>query len=149
MKKTTSKIILRIDEWKLERVSGRLNLVNTVNDLATDDVFQIVIWAQKIKELDIDDIWQIRLTNEDKMSAMAANIIYFLTGDDKAWKRNFIWQHEWKDLNILFLEWFEPKIKDIVKRSKTLGELRRKIKAKIGSEDFYEFGLKFDLLINE
>jgi hypothetical protein len=149
MKKTDSKVILKVDEWKLERVSGRLNMVNTVNELATDDVFQMVIWAEKLKNLDIDDIWQIRLTNDDKTNAMAANLIYFLTGDDKAWKRNFIWQHEWKDLNVLFLEWFEPKIKDIVKRSKTLGDLRKKLKTKIGSEDFYEFGLKFDLLIHE
>ena len=149
MKKTINKIILNVDEWRIERVAGRLHLINTVNELATDDIYQIVIWCQKMKCLDIDDVWQIRITNEDKLSAMPANIIYFLTGDDKAWKRNFIWQHEWTSLNTLFLEWFEPKIKDILKKCSTLGDLKKKLKNKIGSEDFYEFGLKFDLLIHE
>lgn len=148
MKKAESKVILKIDDWVLERVSGRLNLVNTIDELATDDIFQIIIWAQKYKSINVEDLWRMRITNEDKINSMPSNLIYYLTGDDKIWKRNLIWKHDWKDMNSIFLEWFELKIKDVVKKSKTLGQLKNKIKNKIGSEDFYEFGLKFDLLHN-
>lgn len=142
-----SQIILKIGDWKLERLQNKLYLVN--NEKVTDDVFEMIRWSKIYKVLNNESFWDTRITKEDKININAANVIYWLSGDDQVWKTASIWKYDWKDMSIQFMEWFEPSIKKIVKNCQTLGQLKNSISKNIGCEDFYEFGLKHELIIKE
>jgi len=139
-------IILLIADWRIERLQNKLHLINKIDEHATNDIFEMMKWIKCNKELSCDDVWNISLSKEDKFNANAANLIYWLTGDDKIWKTDAVWKYEWKDVTAQFLEWFEHRIKRILKKCQTIGQLKNSLYEEIGSEDFYEFGLKYDLI---
>lgn len=139
--KTKTGIILKCGTWQFERLNGQLYLTNV--DLSTNDLFQILIWIKKWKELDNEDVWQLELTQTDKEQIRPESLIKCLAGDND-W--DLYWEVKWSEAVAPLLERFGSKIKDLVQRSKTLHDLKTRINTTIGSEDIVEFGLKRGLI---
>ena len=138
-------VIYKSDNISLCRINNAMHLFG-YQDLTINEVFEILVWGIKNRDGD-DNFWNVKLAAIDKQNARPINIIYWMTGGDKMWKsHNWMWKKEWNDLSLMFVEHFDEKIMGIVKRSKTLGDLRNKLKSKLSSEDFYEMGLTLDLI---
>lgn len=138
-------LIYKSDNISLCRVDNSIHLFG-YQDLTINEVFEILVWGIKNRNND-EEFWNVKLTATDKQNARSINIIYWLTGGDKIWKsHNWIWKKEWNELSLVFIEHFDDKIIRLVNSSKTLGDLRNKIKNKLSCEDFYELGLSLDII---
>jgi len=138
-------VVYKLNNISLCRINNNIHLFG-YQDLTINEVFEILVWGITNK-IDDTNFWNIKLTSTDKQNAMPINIIYWMTGGNKIWKsHNWIWVSDWSKLSIVFLEHFDIKIKKILQNSKTLGELRNKIIKQLAIEDFYELGLKLDII---
>lgn len=144
MEKKTLTKIYKSNNLTLERIDNQLILSDN-NDNSFNEIFDILIYAIR-NDIKDKEFWNTKLNNEDKNLSKPINIIYHLTGSDKIWKiDNYIWKNEWQDMIDIFLNEFEEKILKILNKSKTLKGLKHNLKG-LNSEDFYEFGLKNNLI---
>lgn len=138
-------VVYKSEDMSLHRIDNSLHLFGN-QDLTINEVFGILVWGINNKKNDTK-FWNTKLTITDKQNAKSVSIIYWMTGGDKIWKsHNWIWNNDWSKLSIVFLENFDVKIKKILGNSKTLGELRDKIRKQLSIEDFYEKGLELGII---
>lgn len=146
-KRATENLIYKNENTSLTRINGILHLLGQ-NDYSTNDIFDILAWG--ISNSPDRDFWSAKITEADRMVAKPINIIYSMTGGDRVWKKsNLLWKQEWNKMHSIFLEHFEERLLSMLKRSNTLEKLRKKLNDKITCEDFYELGLKLDLVCND
>lgn len=148
MKKIVKKeidIIYKSNNITLHRINNTIHLFED-DDYTLNEILDIIIYGLKTK-IEDDSFWNIKLSLTDKQNVKPINLIYHLTGGDKVWKQNnWVWKLDWNEMSNTFLEHFDDKIIKLVKASKTLGELRQKIKNNLSGEDFYELGIMLDLI---
>ncbi len=151
MKKIVKKeidIIYKSNDITLHRINNTIHLFKD-DDYTLNEVLDIIIYGLKTK-IEDESFWNIKLSLADKQNVKPINLIYHLTGSDKIWKQNnWIWKLDWSEMSNTFSEHFDEKIIKLVKASKTLGELKQKIKNNLSGEDFYELGIMLDLINND
>lgn len=144
---TTKKVqVLKNGNWVLEKIENKLYLSNVDNTI--NDVFDMVMLAIKDKELNSSDFWNTKVSINDKKDANELNMFYWMSGGDKIWKDNTLWKKDWSEMAEVFSEHFSDRVLLTLNTCKTLSDIKKKIVNKYSSLDFYELGLKLDL-INE
>jgi hypothetical protein len=103
-----------------------LMMRNSVNDQT--------VWSKNIeKYLDVETI-------------DARNCLYWLSGGDDEWKTRKFYKRPWNECDLIFQEEFQYSVLVVVKRSKTLGDIRLGFLKLLNLPIFYEFALSKNLI---
>jgi len=91
-------------------------------------------WNKKINEdLDLDNI-EIR------------HCLYWLSGGDDEWKKREFYKRPWNECDLLFQEEFGITVQVIVKKAKTISDIRSGFMKFLNLTTFYEFALSKNLI---
>lgn len=146
-KKNKSSIKLEIN--KLEKINiekeGQkiyFEIINTNSILHTYDVAEgvaaILMSNHKIDK----SFWNIKLNDKDKKEISTSKALYWLTGGNEEWIENLNYNIDWPDASIIFKKKFGSKITRIVKKAKTLDDIKNMFIKEFNLTNLYEFALE-------
>lgn len=140
--KDVETIIYKNESISIVKINDSLHLYNDV--ISFNEIFDILIYGIQNQITD-QDFWKIKISEQDILNSKPVNLIYFLSGGDSVWKDNNIYKKEWLEMIDVFIEHFTDRINKVLKIT-TLKDLYTRLKNKLAIEDFYELGLKLDLI---
>lgn len=146
MKKKANEINGRIlFEDNITKIIEELNgsLCFEIGREITTDVAEAVaiMMRNKIK----GDIWNMTFKYEfNNISPVKS--LYWLSGGDNEWIMLQNYNSNWTECSMIFQEEFGLEILNIIKKSKTLGDIRNKFMKHLNLPVLYEFALSQDLL---
>jgi hypothetical protein len=111
----------------------------------TTDIAEAVALAISMKNKIDDDFWNIEIKNIDLYNIRPDLAIYWLSGGDWEWKVQSNYKKNWHDCSLIFQEKFGMTIFSILKKSKTLGDIRNEFLKKLNISILYEFALENNL----
>lgn len=114
-----------------------------VGDEITMDIAEAVSIAM-LREFPQDWVWQMPITFDKNISPNKS--LYWLSGGHKEWKTLSNYKESWSKVGDLFVNKWGDKIKQSVKKSKTLGDIKKYFNKECNFLDIYEFSIKNNLL---
>lgn len=145
----------RFTKWDNERVINDSNFVNIskkvsgirfyeIGDELTTDLSEAV--AIMIRNPNLDEkIWGMDIDcNLDQIET--TKCLYWLTGGDREWQTLHNYRLPWAECRFEFNERFGSKISEIIKNSKTFGDIRDGFLRHLNLPILYEFALERDFV---
>ena len=111
----------------------------------TNDIGEAVAILIKIKSKWNDPIWDLKLEDINYFDIEPAKSLYWLTGGDKEWKQGIEYKYNWSDCYLDFQEEFGILIISIIKKSKTLRDVREGFLKHLNLATLYNFALEKEL----
>jgi hypothetical protein len=93
-----------------------------------------------------DPIWKLEIRDIDTDSISPEKSLYWLTGGEREWKTLEHYNRPWCDCYLDFQEEFGFLVMSIIKRSKTLDEMRKHFIEYLSLPVLYDFALSKKLL---
>lgn len=130
----TRKISIEGNEWFFE-----------IGKEVTTDIAEAV--SILLRECDSNDqVWDVELRDKNTDDVTPEKSLYWLTGGYKEWKSLENYNRPWCDCYLEFQEEFGLLIVSIVKKSKTLGEVRDYFVENLNLPTLYDFALYKNLI---
>ena len=108
----------------------------------TYNVAEAVAILMKIKKINNDNIWNITLSEEDKNIESTYTTLLWLTGGLKNWD---LMKLDWLDYYEILNYEYSYQIKNILKMSKTLNDVRILFKNMLNFDKLYSTILKYSI----
>jgi hypothetical protein len=112
----------------------------------TSDIAELVSILMRTTDYN-DPIWKTTIYEKminDNISPIKS--LYWLTGGDSEWKTLINYSKQWCECNYEFCDEFGDLIIDIVKKSKTLTDIRKSFIKNLNIPILYEFALSKNLI---
>lgn len=130
----TRKISIEGNEWFFE-----------IGKEVTTDIAEAV--SILLRECDSNDqVWEVELRNKNTDDITPEKSLYWLTGGYKEWRSLENYNRPWCDCYLEFQQEFGLTIASIVRKSKTLGDIRKYFIEYLNLPILYDFALSKDLL---
>lgn len=136
------KVLTEPNFVKIEK--GEKTLFYQIGDFITTDVAEAVSIMLSTPEIDAH-IWNTKF-NFDIEELEPKKCLYWLTGGDKEWIILENYKKPWIDCELDFQEKYGLLILDIVRNSKTLGDIKERFQKELNLLDLYEFSLSIDII---
>ena len=146
-----SKLIYKKGNISVEKTKdGLLFNLNSqvINDsyIETTDYLTATAMAMRVNNLESDrKFWNIKLINKYE-NINLEKTLYWLSGGKNEWNINKVYKHKWEDVKDIFLYKYSDKLLEIIKKSRTLGDLKRGFKRFLNLQEIYEFSLTNNLI---
>lgn len=112
-----------------------------VNGEITTDVSEAVSILMRVKSKWNDPIWNLNTYDFDIYNIKPAKTLYWLTGGDDEWgKENY--KKNWAESFHIFEDEYNETIINIIRKSKTLKDIRDGFLKKLNLPKLYEFALR-------
>jgi len=139
------KSLLSIDSVKVSEGAGNC-LFFEVCDICTTDICEAVALMMRSGITD-PNIWNKDITkNLDLDSVDTRNCLYWLSGGDDEWNKRNYYKRPWNECDLLFQEEFGITILVLLKKSKTLGDIKSGFIKFLNLPIFYEFALSKNII---
>ena len=112
------------------------------NEITTDISEAIAIMINKISKN--SEVWNIE--NNFNKNIQPEKSIYWLSGGHKEWRSLEHYKKPWRELSPIFTDEYGNLIKKIIKKSKTLGEIREQFLKYMNLSIIYEFALDKEII---
>lgn len=112
------------------------------NEITTDISEAVAIMINKISKN--SEVWNIE--NNFNKNIQPEKSIYWLSGGHKEWRSLEHYKKPWRELSPLFTEEYGNLVKKIIKKSKTLGEVRDQFLKYMNLSIIYEFALDKEII---
>jgi hypothetical protein len=97
----------------------------------------------KIKSTqEIDQLWEIKITEDMRNIANYGSSLYWLTGGDDAWNKYRVYNIRWDEAIDLFTEEYEDILIKINNESETLGDVKEELNKHLNLPILYEFSIE-------
>jgi hypothetical protein len=126
----------------IEKEDGRI--FYEIEENITQDVAEAVSLMMRNPRVD-KSIWKKEL-NIDLDTVDCRKCLYWLTGGDKEWIKLTNYSKPWNECDQLFVDEFEFVIRWILKKSKTLSEIRNSFIEHLNLHVLYEFALSKNIV---
>ncbi len=108
----------------------------------TDDISEATSILMKHKNRWNSKVWETKLENIDFYNVSPGKSLYWLSGGDLEWKVMNNYKISWMDSSILFEEEFGDRVLSILKKSKTMKDIRSGFIKYLNLPILYEFALE-------
>ena len=108
----------------------------------TTDISEAVAIMMTYQNKDINKFWELEIKDIDYYNIRPELAIYWLSGGDYEWKIMNNYKKNWNDCFLDFQEEFGITIISILKKSKTMGDVRNGFLKHLNLPAIYEFALK-------
>ena len=109
----------------------------------TSDYLESVSALMKIKSTqEIDQLWEIKITEDMRNIANYGSSLYWLTGGDDAWNKYRVYNIRWDEAIDLFTEEYEDILIKINNESETLGDVKEELNKHLNLPILYEFSIE-------
>jgi hypothetical protein len=108
----------------------------------TTDIAEAVAIVMSQKNKNADNFWNIEIKDINYYNIRPELTLYWLSGGDWEWKLQNNYKKSWQECGIIFQEKFGMTIISILKKSKTLGDIRNEFRKKLNLGILYEFALQ-------
>lgn len=143
LEKIGTKIIYNNNMVKISR-EGNEWFFEIGKELTTDLAEAVAILIRKYDKN--DTIWNIEIKNIITENIHPEKALFWLSGGDNEWKTLEHYRKPWCDCYIEFQEEFGMSIINIIKNSKTLGDVRKEFINNINLSTLYDFAISKDIL---
>lgn len=117
-----------------------------IEDYCTTDICEAVALMMRYGVTD-PDIWNRNIQkNLDTDSVEPRHCLYWLSGGNDEWNQMEFYKRPWNECDLLFLEEFGVTVLIILKKSKTLGDIKSGFLKFLNLTVFYEFCLSRNLI---
>lgn len=118
-----------------------------IKNFSTCDYLVAVSALMKIKTFHtFNEIWDLKITDTMRYNINIENALYWITGGDKEWKYNNLYNNTWDNYSKLFVNEFENKLLSINNNANTLRECRDEIIKYLSLLNIYEFSIVNNLI---
>jgi len=107
----------------------------------TTDISEAVAIMMTYKNKNNDKFWQLELKEIDYYNIKPELALYWLTGGDYEWKVMNNYKKQWMECSLDFQEEFGITVFNIIKKSKTMNDIREGFLKYISLPILYEFAL--------
>jgi len=111
----------------------------------TTDISEAVAIMMTYKNKNSDKFWQLELKEIDYYNIKPELALYWLTGGDYEWKIMNNYKKQWMECSLDFQEEFGIIIFNIIKKSKTMNDIREGFIKYLSLPILYEFALEKNL----
>ena len=117
-----------------------------VGSKTTNDLAEGVVLLMKSKKYDENDqFWKIEVRNINYYNISPDKSLYWLSGGDYEWREMNNYKKTWFEASLMFQEEFGIKIINILKKSKTLNDIRIEFIKHLNLMTLYEFALENEI----
>jgi hypothetical protein len=117
-----------------------------VGDICTTDICEAVALMMRFGITD-PNIWNRNITkNLDLDSVDTRNCLYWLSGGDDEWNKRSYYKRPWNECDLVFEEEFGITILVLLKKSKTLSDIKSGFMKFLNLPTFYEFALSKNII---
>ena len=117
-----------------------------VNDICTTDICEAVALMMRCGVTD-SSVWKRNITkNLDIDHTDPRNCLYWLSGGDDEWNKRTFYKRPWNECDLIFQEEFGVTVLIILKKSKTLNDVKSGFMKFLNLPVFYEFCLSRNLI---
>ena len=114
---------------------------------STSDYLVAVAALMKMKDIyNFDKLWSLKITDTMKFNINVKNALYWISGGDREWLQNNMYNNTWDNCSELFIKNFENILYKINEEVITLGDCRDAIIKYLALHNIYEFALSKKLL---
>ena len=115
------------------------------NHLTTDICEAVAIMMRN--KIDDKNFWNKKINDEIDLDAIEIrHCLYWLSGGDDEWKKREFYKRPWNECDLLFQEEFGITVQVIVKKAKTISDIRSGFMKFLNLTTFYEFALSKNLI---
>ena len=105
------------------------------------------IAAMMMCEHEIDeDMLNIKITDRDKKEINSSKALYWLTGGNNEWINPTNYKVDWHEASIIYKKKFGSKVTRIIRKAKTIADIKESFEHNFNLTDLYEFAIKKDLI---
>lgn len=108
----------------------------------TNDLAEAVAILMRLKSKWNDEIWDLEISEIDYYNIEPSKCLYWLTGGDKEWGREENYKKYWHEVQLEFQEEFGVLIISILKKSKTLKDVRTGFLKYLNLATLYNFAIE-------
>jgi hypothetical protein len=136
------------DKINIEREGYKtyFEVIDSTGILHTYDVAEGVAAMMMCEHQIEDEIWKITITEKDKKEISAAKALYWLTGGNNEWVEISNYKVNWHEASVIFKKKFGGKITRIVRKAKTLADIKAKFEENFNLTELYEFAIKNNMI---
>jgi hypothetical protein len=117
-----------------------------VGSKTTNDLAEGVVLLMKSKKYDENDqFWKIEVRDINYYNISPDKSLYWLSGGDYEWREMNNYKKTWFEASLMFQEEFGIKIINILKKSKTLNDIRIEFIKHLNLMTLYEFALENEI----
>lgn len=108
----------------------------------TNDLSEAVAILMRLKSKWNDEIWNLEISEIDYYNIDPSKCLYWLTGGDKEWGVEENYKKYWHEVQLEFQEEFGVLIISILKKSKTLRDIRTGFLKHLNLATLYNFAIE-------
>jgi len=117
-----------------------------IGSKTTNDLAEGVVLLMKSKKYDENDqFWKIEVSDINYYNISPDKSLYWLSGGDYEWREMNNYKKTWFEASLMFQEEFGIKIINILKKSKTLNDIRIEFIKHLNLMTLYEFALENEI----
>lgn len=117
-----------------------------IGDYCTTDISEAVSIMMRVGVKD-NGIWQTDIQKYlDLDSIETRKCLYWLSGGDDEWKKRNFYKRPWNECDLLFVDEFNVTVLVILKKSKTLQDVKNGFLKFLSLPTFYEFALNKNII---
>jgi len=132
-----SEVVLNTEKLKINKISNDLYF-EISNEITKDLAEAVSLMMTKIDKK--SSIWELEIKNENKYID-PEKCLFWLTGGSNEWKSLENYNRPWSECYLEFQEEFGIIIFNIVKKSKTIGEIRDSFIKYLNLPTIYDFAI--------
>jgi hypothetical protein len=149
MKKRKVDVLRESNVWESEIIKINKEFNNyhfEIGKETTSDIGEAVSILMRIKNRYNDPVWNTKISDLDTYNIDPSKAIYWLSGGDSEWKNGTEYKKKWSDCFIEFQEEFGVIIISILKKSKTLKDVRDGFAKHLNLSILYNFALERNII---
>jgi hypothetical protein len=112
---------------------------------STNDLGETVSMLMKFNNIN-EEIWNIEIGEIDTWEITPSNSLYWLSGGDIEWLGGDNYTKNWSDVYLEFQERFGDDVINIIKESKTLGDIKKGFLNRLNLPTLYEFAIEIGVV---
>jgi hypothetical protein len=148
MKKKKVEIMRRFDLWsdsfiKIDKEVDEFYF--EIGSEITTDLAEAVAILMKSKSKWDENFWNLEIKNLNYYNISPGKALYWLSGGDKEWKEMENYKKNWSECALDFQEEFGLRIISILRKSKTLKDIRSGFIKYLNLPILYEFALENEI----
>jgi len=111
----------------------------------TNDLAEAVAILMRLKSKWNDEIWNLKISEIDYYNIDPSKCLYWLTGGDEEWRAEENYKKYWHEVQLEFQEEFGVLIISILKKSKTLKDVRTGFLKHLNLATLYNFAIEKEI----
>lgn len=133
---------LGLIKWDVNEIG---NFYFEIGGEITDDIGEAVSILMRHRTKKGEKIWETKISNIDLYEIRPEKSLYWLTGGHDEWKKSDNYRGNWSNCSELFTEKFGEKVVDIIKKSKTFGDIRTGFCKHLSLPKLYDYALEIGI----